>query len=65
LIVDAIGMKMFCRGSTLDSRIFLAAEMEFVMTMMLWILSLSMAGIRLVWMVISSALMGDTFMEWT
>ena len=56
---------MFCRGLTLDLRIFLAAEMKSVITIMSWMLSLSMASIRPVQMAISSASMGDTFMEWT
>ena len=39
--------------------------MESVMTMMSWMLSISMAGMRLVRMAMSSALIEVTFKEWT
>ena len=43
LIVDANGITIFWRGSTLDSRIFLPAAMESVMTIMSWVSSISIA----------------------
>ena len=48
----------------MDSRIFLAVVMESVITMILWMLSLSMVGIRPVQMVMSSASIDITFIEW-
>ena len=65
LIVEVSGMTMFWRGLTLDSRIFLPATIESVMTIMLWIFSISMAGISLVWIAMSSASRAVTFMELT
>ena len=49
----------------MDSRIFLAAAMESVMTVMSWMLSISTTGMRPVQMAMSSALIDMTFMEWT
>ena len=49
----------------MDSRIFLAAVIESVMTIMSWMLSISMAGMRLVRMAMSSASIDVTFKEWT
>ena len=49
----------------MDSRIFLAAAMESVMTVMSWMLSISIARMRPVRMAMSSALMDVTFKEWT
>ena len=65
LTAAAKGMNMFWRGSTLDSRIFLAAVMESVMTVMSWMLSISIAGMRPVRMAMSSASIDVTFKEWT
>ena len=59
------GMNMFWRGSTLDSRIFLAAVMESVMTVISWMLSISIAGMRLVRMAMGSASIDVTFKEQT
>ena len=42
----------------MDFRIFLAVVMELVMTVMLWMLSISIAGIRPVRMAMSSASIG-------
>ena len=64
LIADAKGMNMFWRGSTLNSRIFFAAAMESVMTVMLWTLSISIAGMRPARMAISSASIDVTFNKW-
>ena len=49
----------------MDSRIFLAAAMESVITVMSWMLSISIAGMRPVRIAMSSALIDVTFMEWT
>ena len=49
----------------MDSRIFLAAVMESVMTVMSWMLSISIAGMRPVQMAMSSASIDVTFKEWT
>ena len=49
----------------MDSRIFFAAAMESVMTIMLWTLSISIAGMRPVRMAMSSASIDVTFNEWT
>ena len=49
----------------MDSRISLAAAMESVMTVMLWILSIFIAGIRPVQMAMSSTLIDVTFKKWT
>ena len=65
LAIETKGINMFWRGSTLDSRIFLAAAIESVMTVILWMLSISIAGMRLVWIAMSSASRGVIFMEWT
>ena len=54
---------MFCRGSTLVSRIFFAVMMESMMMMMLWILSFSMVSINPVQMAISLAFIDVTFTE--
>ena len=62
-MADASRMIMFWRRLTLDSRIFLAAVMELVITVMSWILSIFMAGISLVQIVIISASRGVTFIE--
>ena len=61
----AKGINMFWRGLTLDSRIFLAAVIESVITVMSWMLSISIAEIRPVRMVMSSASIDVTFKEWT
>ena len=45
-IADVTRINMFWRGSVLDSKIFFAAAIESVMTMMLWTFSSSIAGIR-------------------
>ena len=63
-IAEEIGIKIFWRGLTLDSRIFFAVTMESVMTLMSWMLSFSMAGINPVWMAMSSASTDVTFKEW-
>jgi len=49
----------------LDSRIFFAAAIEPVITVILCKPSICMAGMRPVQMAMSSALMGVTFNEWT
>ena len=49
----------------MDSRIFFAAAMELVITIMSWTLSISIAGVRPVRMAMSSALIDVTFKEWT
>ena len=49
----------------MDSRIFFAAAMESVMTVMSWTPSISMAGMRPVQMAMSLASIGVTFNEWT
>ena len=65
LIADASRMNMFWRGSTLDSKIFLAAAMESVMTVMLWMSSISIVGTSPVRIAMSSASRGVIFIEWT
>ena len=65
LIAEVSGMTMFWRGWTLDSKIFLPAVMESVMTIMSWIFSISMAGMSPVWIAMSSALRAVMFMELT
>ena len=62
-MADASGMIMFWRRLTLDFRIFLAAAMELVITVMSWILSIFMAGISPVQIAIISASRGVTFIE--
>ena len=62
-MADASGMIMFWRRLTLDSRIFLAAAMELVITVMSWISSIFMAGISPVQIAIISASRGVTFIE--
>ena len=49
----------------MDFRIFLAVAMESVMTVILWMLSISIAGIRPVQMAMSSASIGVMFTKWT
>ena len=49
----------------MDSRIFFAAAMESVITVISCTPSISMAGMRPVRMAMSSASMGVTFNEWT
>ena len=56
-------MNMFWRGLTLDSKIFFAMAMESLITIMSWILSISMAGISLVQIAISSAFRDVMFIE--
>ena len=51
----------FWKGLVFDSRIFLAAEMESVITVMLQVLMLSRAGMRLRRIDISSASIGVMF----
>ena len=63
LTAEVTGMNMFCRGSILDSKIFLAATMESVIRIMLWKFSFSMAGIRPSQMAMSSASTDITFIE--
>jgi len=65
LIAEVSGMTMFWRGLTLDSRIFLHAVMESVMTIMSWVFPISMAGMSPVWIAMSSASRDVTFMELT
>jgi len=48
-----------------NTRIFLAAVIELVMTVMLWILSISIAGMRPVRMAMSSTSIDVTFKKWT
>ena len=57
-------MTKFWRESTLDLRTLLAAAMELVMTVILWILSISMAGIKPMWIAISLASIDVTLMAW-
>ena len=47
-------MNMFWRGSTLDSRIFPVMVIKSVMTVMSWMSSISIAGMSLVQIAISS-----------
>ena len=61
--VDAKGINMFRRGLTLNSRIFLTAAMESVMTVISWMLSISITGIRPVQIAMSFASIDVTFME--
>ena len=49
----------------MDSRIFFAAVMESVMTIMSWTLSISITEVRPVRMAMSSASIDVTFKEWT
>ena len=49
----------------MDFRIFLAVAMESVITVMLWMLFISIAGMRPVRMAISSASIGVMFTKWT
>jgi len=58
-------MNMFWRGLTLDSRIFLTAVIESVITVILWILFVSMAGMSSVQIAMSSASRNMTLMELT
>ena len=61
--VDAKGINMFRRRLTLNSRIFLTAAMESVMTVISWMLSISITGIRPVQIAMSFASIDVTFME--
>ena len=61
--VDAKGINMFRRGLTLNSRIFLTAAMESVMTVISWMLSISITGIRPVQIAMSFASIDVTFIE--
>ena len=54
---------MFWRGSVLDLKTFFAVAIESVMTMMLWIFSSSMVGIRPKYIAMSSASIEVTFIE--
>ena len=65
LIAEVSRMTMFWRELTLDSKIFLPAAMESVMMIMLWTFSISMAGMSLVQIVMSSASRAVMFMELT
>ena len=49
----------------MDSRIFFAAAMESVMTVISWMLSIAIAGMRPVRIAMSSTSIDVTFMEWT
>ena len=49
----------------MDSRIFFATAMESVMTVMSWMLSISIAEVRPVRIAMSSALIDVMFNEWT
>ena len=49
----------------MDSRIFFAAVMESVMTVMSWTLSISITEVRPVRMAMSSASIDVTFKKWT
>jgi len=60
-MAEAKGITIFWRGLTLDSRILLAADMESVIII---ILSFSMAGMRPMWIAISSASIEVTLMAW-
>ena len=65
LIAKANRITMFWRGSTLDSRIFFPVMMELVMTIMSWILSISMAEMSPVQIAMSSVLRDVIFIELT
>ena len=65
LIAEVSEMTMFWRGLTLDSKIFLPAAIESVMTIMLWTFSISIAGMSLVQIAMSLASRAVMFMELT
>ena len=63
-MAEATDMTMFWRGLTLDSRTLLAADMELVITIMLWILSFSIVGMRPMQIAISLASIVVTLTAW-
>ena len=65
LIAEVSRITMFWRGLTLDSKIFLSAAMESVMTIILWTFTISMAGISPVQIAMSLASRAMMFMELT
>ena len=64
-IADVTGMNMFWRGSVLDLKIFFAAAIESVMTIMSWTFFFSIAGIKPKQIAMSSASIDVTFIELT
>ena len=64
LILVTSGMMRFCNGLAFDSVIYFVALIESVITVMLWVSSLFMTRMRLIYMVISLALTSVAFIVW-